>query len=135
MARPKLNIDPKQVVNYAELGGTNSEISRMLDCDEGTIRKRFSEELAKGRAKRRMTLRKWQWESAKKGNVTMQIWLGKNDLDQSDRSTLEHTGDGGGPVKTETTHKFDHDQFSRELEDVRRERIASAGRSVSPNGN
>lgn len=52
-----------------------------------------------------------------------------------DNSKMVVTGADGGPVKTETTHKFDHDQFSRELEDVRRERGVAAGRSVPPNGN
>lgn len=29
-------------------------------------------------------LREYQWESARKGNVVMQIWLGKQDLGQSE---------------------------------------------------
>jgi len=37
-----------------------------------------------------------QWEAAKKGNVTMMIWLGKQLLGQRDQ--MEHSGPDGGPV-------------------------------------
>ena len=31
-----------------------------------------------------------QWKSAEKGNVTMQIWLGKQNLGQSDKQEVQH---------------------------------------------
>ena len=41
-------------------------------------------------------LRAKQYQTAMSGNVTMQIWLGKQRLGQTDK--LEHQGQGGGPV-------------------------------------
>jgi hypothetical protein len=39
----------------------------------------------KGRNNLRASLRRWQLESAKKGNVAMLIWLGKQILQQTDK--------------------------------------------------
>lgn len=36
-----------------------------------------------------MSLRRWQLEAAKKGNVVMMIWLGKQMLGQIERSQLD----------------------------------------------
>lgn len=84
MARPKLNIDPKTVLQLAELGCKTKEIANFIGCDEDTITGRFSAELLKGRTNVKMSLRRWQLDAAKKGNVVMQIWLGKQMLGQSD---------------------------------------------------
>lgn len=51
--------------------------------------KSFSEYKAKGKNKGKSSLRSWQWASAKNGNVSMQIFLGKNYLGQSDRAEIE----------------------------------------------
>jgi hypothetical protein len=82
--RPKLEIDPEQVQKLAMLQCTNVEIASFFNCDEGTIRKRFSDELRKGRESGKISLRRMQWKSCENGNVTMQIWLGKQYLGQSD---------------------------------------------------
>lgn len=84
MPRQKLNFNEKEIANYARLGCSNREIADMLGCDEGTIRKRFSALLAKARGWRKAKLRELQWKAAEAGNPTMLIWLGKNDLGQSD---------------------------------------------------
>lgn len=55
-----------------------------MGCTEDTITNRFSAELLKGRTNLKMSVRRWQIESAKKGNVVMQIWLGKQLLGQSE---------------------------------------------------
>ena len=84
MARPKKhNIDTKQLQNLARLGCTNTEIGDFFGCSENTIR-RYGEYLTKGRAECKMRLRQMQWKSAESGNVTMQIFLGKQVLGQSD---------------------------------------------------
>ena len=86
MARPKKhNIDPEQVEKLAALGCNNSEIASFFNCSESLIRKSYSEFLTKGRAEQKIRLRQLQWKSAEKGNVTMQIFLGKNMLGQQDR--------------------------------------------------
>jgi hypothetical protein len=86
VARPKLEIDPQVVENYARHGATNAEIGAMVGCDERTVRRRFADFLAKGRSERRQKLREKQYDVALSGNVTMLIWLGKNELGQSDKA-------------------------------------------------
>ena len=86
MARPKkYNIDTKQVQKLASLGCTNKEISEFFVCSADLLEKSYSEFLTKGRAEQRIRLRQLQWQSAEKGNVVMQIFLGKNMLGQQDK--------------------------------------------------
>ena len=86
MARPKkYNINDKEVLKLASYGCTNTEIADFYGCDESLIRKSYSEYLTKGRANVKIRLRKLQWQSAENGNVTMQIFLGKNILGQHDK--------------------------------------------------
>lgn len=86
MARPKkYKIDHQEVEKLASYGCSNTEIAEFYGCDESLIRKSFSEYLIKGRAKGKIRLRQLQWKSAEKGNVTMQIFLGKNILGQKDK--------------------------------------------------
>lgn len=85
MARPKLDIDPQQVTMLAEMQCTNVEIAAFFGCDEGTIRKRFSEELSKGRECGKISLRRMQWKAAENGNNTMLVWLGKQYLGQAEK--------------------------------------------------
>ena len=84
MANKKYNIDVKQLENLARFGCTNIEIAQFFGCDESTVRKGYSEFLTKGRATQKLRLRQLQWKSAESGNVTMQIWLGKQILGQSE---------------------------------------------------
>lgn len=49
----------------------------------------FAEQKLKGKCRGKTSLRSMQWASAKNGNVTMQIFLGKNYLGQSDRAEVE----------------------------------------------
>ena len=85
MARPKLKIDPKEVERFASWGCKNNEIAILLNCSPDTIANRFSAELEKGRENLKMSLRRWQLEAAKKGNVAMLIWLGKQMLGQTEK--------------------------------------------------
>jgi len=86
LARPKkYNIQGIEVEKLASYGCTNTEIADYFGCDESTIRKGYSEYLTKGRANVKIRLRKLQWQSAENGNVTMQIFLGKNILGQQDK--------------------------------------------------
>ena len=105
MARPvKYDIPNKQVEDLASFGCTNVEIAYFFGCDESLIRKNYSENLTKGRAKGKVRLRQAQMRKAlgttkividketKKeetvsnndGNPSMMIWLGKQMLGQSE---------------------------------------------------
>jgi hypothetical protein len=86
MARPKkYNIDTEEVYKLASYGCSNVEIADFYGCDESLIRKSYSEYTRKGRASGKTRLRQLQWDSAEAGNVTMQIFLGKNMLGQQDK--------------------------------------------------
>ena len=92
MARTKkYNIDPEQIEKLAGLGCTNVEIGAFFGCDESTIRKQYSEYITKGKEKGKIRLRQLQMKSAESGNVTMQIWLGKQMLGQSDKQEITTT--------------------------------------------
>ena len=89
MARPKkYNIDTHQVEQLAGFGCSNTEMASFFGCDESLIRKSYSESIAKGRDNGKIRLRQYQWASAKKGNVAMLIWLGKQLLGQSDKQDI-----------------------------------------------
>ena len=86
MARPKkYNLDTDQIKKLASLGCTNKEISDFFGCSADLLEKSYSEYLRKGRGSMKLRLRQLQWKSAEKGNVTMQIFLGKNILGQQDK--------------------------------------------------
>tara|TARA_B100001939_G_scaffold198289_1_gene170552 strand:- start:292 stop:594 length:303 start_codon:yes stop_codon:yes gene_type:complete len=90
MARPKkYNIDKEQVKKLATLGCTNKEIADFFGCSADLIEKSYSEFLTKGRAEQKLRLRQLQWKSAEKGNIVMQIWLGKQILGQSENTIKE----------------------------------------------
>jgi len=85
MARPKkYKIDTKQVSNLARFGCTNLEIAQFFGCSADLIEKSYSEFVTKGRLEQKLRLRQLQWQSAVNGNVTMQIWLGKQILGQAE---------------------------------------------------
>ena len=80
MGRPQKPIDPKQVEMLAIIGCKVSEMAAVLDCDRHTLERRFGTIIEKGREKAKTSLRRWKWESARRGNVAMQIFLGKQIL-------------------------------------------------------
>lgn len=85
MARPKKEIDPKLVQDLAAIGCKTTDISRIVGVSVDTLDRRFAAEMEKGRANLRTSLRRWQLEAAKKGNVAMLIWLGKQYLEQTEK--------------------------------------------------
>jgi hypothetical protein len=89
MGRPKKDISEKQVENLASIGCTNEEIATVVDCCVDTLVNRFSDIIKRGREGMKTSLRRMQYTTAQKGNPTMQIWLGKQYLGQSDK--LEQT--------------------------------------------
>lgn len=84
MAKP-LPIDPKLVQDLAAIGCKTTEIATIVGCSHDTLERRFASEMEKGRSNLRASLRRWQIEAAKKGNVAMLIWLGKQLLGQTEK--------------------------------------------------
>lgn len=84
-ARIHKHITDKRVEVLASYGLSNTEMGIYFECDEGTIRKLYSESVAKGRNNMKLRLRQAQMKSALGGSYVMQIWLGKNILNQKDK--------------------------------------------------
>ena len=83
--RPKKKINAKVVETLASIQCTNEEIAQVCECSSDTLTRRFAESIKKGKNVGKSSLRRLQWEKAKAGNTTMQIWLGKQVLGQRDR--------------------------------------------------
>jgi hypothetical protein len=91
MARPKKEIDADQVIRLAAIQCSYEEMAAVLDCDPSTLTRRFAQAIKKGREQGKSSLKRLQWESAHKGNITMQIWLGKQYLGQTDKVESKET--------------------------------------------
>ena len=93
--RPRLEFDLDQVRALAAMQCTQAEMAAVLKCSVDTIKRRidedadFADAINEGLGSGKVSLRRLQWEAAKKGNVTMMIWLGKQVLGQKDRSETE----------------------------------------------
>jgi len=100
--RPRKEIDQQQFERFCEIQGTLEEIAHVLDVSEDTVERwckrtyevGFADTYKKFSATGKMSLRRYQFEAAKKGNVTMQIWLGKQYLGQTDKPIPEEPEDG-----------------------------------------
>jgi hypothetical protein len=89
VARPRKKIDPKLVKALAQMQCTMSEIAAACECSVDLLERRFADIIKEAREGGKLSLRRYQWRAAEKGNVTMQIWLGKNVLGQKDKSLEE----------------------------------------------
>jgi hypothetical protein len=89
VGRPQLPISQKSVEELAAIGCTNEEIATVLGCHVNTLTNRFCDSIKKGRENMKVSLRRQQLASSSSGNVTMQIWLGKQYLGQRDKSEVD----------------------------------------------
>jgi hypothetical protein len=84
--RPRIKLDVEQIEKLASIGCTTQEIGVVLGCSDNTLERNYMQVLELGRAKMRMSLRRMQIKAAQEGNGTMMVWLGKQYLDQADKS-------------------------------------------------
>ena len=104
--RPKKILTKKGlelVEKLSQFMATDEEIADALSDDyekittdtllNGNNGESFSEYKRKGQSHGKTSLRSWQFATAKKGNPTMQIWLGRQYLGQTDKREYEDTGD------------------------------------------
>lgn len=90
MPRKRKIVDAKSVLELASKGRTLNEIAAYCGVSHDTLQRRFASEIERGRGLMRGSLRSKQFDIAMKGNPQMLIWLGKQHLDQADKS--EFTG-------------------------------------------
>lgn len=92
MARPRKLINKKQFESLCAIQCTKEDICNVLGVTDKTLDKwcketyseNFSVVFKQKREYARASLRRMQWVQAEKGSVPMQIWLGKNMLNQSE---------------------------------------------------
>lgn len=104
MGRPKKNLSPKDwdSVDYmCMIHCTGEEIAGVLGMDYDTLNRNckeqkgmfISEYIKQHQNGGKMSLRRAQWKAAEGGNVTMQIWLGKQWLGQKESQEITITND------------------------------------------
>lgn len=94
--RPRKQIDQEQFEKLCGLQCTLEEFCCYFDCDDNTLnkwckrtyKKSFSEIFKLKRGTGKISLRRKQFEIAMAGNPTMLIWLGRNYLDQTERTEV-----------------------------------------------
>lgn len=99
MGRPKAIIDWERVGEMFEAECTVVGVCATIGIDPETLNRRCRTDLKmdlvafkqQKKAKGDEMLREIQLKTAKAGNVTMQIWLGKQRLGQSDKSEIQQT--------------------------------------------
>lgn len=100
MGRDPYQFTDKQIKKAEELaflGCQNNTIATILGCDNETVKKYLSQQLTKKRAERKAWLRQVQKDRAEKDSSgAVAIFLGKNELNQTDKQEL--SGPEGGPI-------------------------------------
>ena len=93
--RPRVVFDLRQVEDLGKIQSTHAELAAVLGVSVDTVERRlrdgpeFREAYEKGLEHGKSSLRRIQWKAALGGTTTMQIWLGKQYLGQSDRRVTE----------------------------------------------
>ncbi|BAQ90737.1 hypothetical protein [uncultured Mediterranean phage uvMED] len=92
MKKNKHDIPAEKVKMLASFGCTYIEIGKYFGCSEKVIRERFREQYEQGKEEMKLSLRQLQWKHAGQGNTALLIFLGKNYLNQTDKSQVDMTG-------------------------------------------
>ena len=90
--RPRIEIDENNFKKLCAIQCTLEEIASFFDCSVDTVERwcertfgmGFAESYKKYSQNGKISLRRWQIQAAKKGNVSMLIWLGRQWLGQKD---------------------------------------------------
>lgn len=107
MARPRKELsdaDFQKLVSMIRIQCTQDEICGVLGMTAETLNTRlqergeesFSTLHKKHSGEGKASLRRMQWKAAEAGNPTMLVWLGKNMLDQTDKTL--HGSDPNNPL-------------------------------------
>ena len=83
-----IELDPDEIRELASEGNTLEDISDLLGVSSSAIEKNdeYKRAYELGMCDMRASLRHWQFQAAKSGNVTMLIWLGKVLLGQREET-------------------------------------------------
>jgi AraC-like DNA-binding protein len=95
--RPKISVDFETIDKLMAIQCTGEEIASVLNVSYDTLEKRIKEEyglsfteyFSQKSGVGRASLRRRQFQLAESGNPTMLVWLGKQWLNQKDRSEID----------------------------------------------
>lgn len=101
MARPPKELDQELFEELCKIQCTEAEICGVMHVTDKTLsrwckrtyKKGFSEVYKEMRIDGKASLRRMQYKTAQSGNVTMQIWLGKQWLDQAERPAVNNSSE------------------------------------------
>lgn len=104
MPRPKVKIDLAELEKLCSLQCGDEELAAFFEVSVRTILRRrqvpkFREVMERGRARGKVSLRRYLWKLAANGNVAACIFLSKNLLGYRDVGAIEHSGPAGGPIE------------------------------------
>lgn len=85
MARPRKVIDEALLRKLAVIHCTQEEMASVVGVSVDTLQRRYAAQIKSGRDEGKMSLRRKMWEMALNGNVSLLIWLSKNELGMSDK--------------------------------------------------
>ncbi|MFA7334940.1 MAG: hypothetical protein WC130_11710 [Kiritimatiellia bacterium] len=98
--RKHVRLDEAALAEVAiESGATDNRLALYFGVDPKTMTANYSKLLAQKRAERKIAIARAQYRRALKGDSTLLIWLGKVELEQTDKSQVEHTGEISAVVK------------------------------------
>ena len=98
MARPRLQLDEATIEHLAQCQCTQAEIADAVGCSVDTLTRRFADTLTRCKAHGKTRLRARQFRRAMKGSDSMLIFLGKQYLGQSDKTTMTSLTELPDPV-------------------------------------
>lgn len=85
MARPRKPVDEALLRKLAVIHCNQDEMASVLGVSVDTLHRRFADQIKDARNEGKMSLRRKMWEMALNGNVTILIWLSKNELGMTDK--------------------------------------------------
>ena len=92
MARPPLEIDADRVLELVRMGVPVVDIAAGFGCHRSVLFSRFGKAIRRAKVLRKLALLEAQWRLVLAGNVRMLIWLGKQELGQSNKGQAATRG-------------------------------------------
>ncbi len=80
-------------------GMPHAQIALQIGVCEGTLRKHYADELARGVPKANSQIAQAMFKEAIKGNAALLIWWSKTRMGWKETTALEVTGANGGPLQ------------------------------------
>jgi DNA-binding transcriptional MocR family regulator len=101
--KPEKVIDENLLKKLASIMCTMKEMSDILGVSVDTLERRYADLIKEAQSTGKMSLRRWQFQAAEKGNTSMLIWLGKQILNQHEK--IQHTTQN--PLETKTDEELE----------------------------